>query len=101
MRGVLSELIGDSDEDKNEEFWLAMARIGFGVAAGEDPNALKNIADGVLDGVNEIAKDRKADKKREDDLTLAAFDMVRQDERDALNLSKTDRFDRRKTTCWS
>ena len=88
MRGVLSELIGDSDEDKNEEFWLAMARIGFGVAAGEDPNALKNIADGVLDGVNEIAKDRKADKKRDDDLTLAAFDMVRQDERDALNYQR-------------
>jgi len=88
MRGVLSELIGDSDEDKNEEFWLAMARIGFGVAAGEDPNALKNIADGVLDGINEIAKDRKADKKRDDDLTLAAFDMVRQDERDALNYQR-------------
>jgi len=88
MRGVLSDLIGDSDEDKNEEFWLAMARIGFGVAAGEDPNALKNIADGVLDGVNEIAKDRKADKKRDDDLTLAAFDMVRQDERDALNYQR-------------
>ena len=88
MRGVLSELVGDSDEDKNEEFWLAMARIGFGVAAGEDPNALKNIADGVLDGITQIAKDRKADKKRDDDLTLAAFDMVRQDERDALNYQR-------------
>tara|TARA_Y100001937_G_scaffold42792_1_gene60555 strand:+ start:234 stop:2765 length:2532 start_codon:yes stop_codon:yes gene_type:complete len=88
MRGVLSELIGDSDEDKNEEFWLAMARIGFGVAAGEDPSALKNIADGLLDGINEIAKDRKADKKRDDDLTLAAFDMVRQDDRDALNYQR-------------
>lgn len=88
MRGVLSELVGDSDEDKNEEFWLAMARIGFGIAAGEDPNALKNIADGVLDGITQIAKDRKADKKRDDDLTLAAFDMVRQDDRAAAKFER-------------
>ena len=35
-----------------------------------------------------MSKDRKADKKRDDDFTLAAFDMVRQEDRDALNYQR-------------
>ncbi len=42
-----NDILGE-DRDLNEEKWHTLAMIGFAIAAGEDSNALTNIANGLL-----------------------------------------------------
>tara|TARA_R110002012_G_scaffold9557_5_gene43846 strand:- start:27 stop:2471 length:2445 start_codon:yes stop_codon:yes gene_type:complete len=81
FKNLLSELAGDTDEEKKEEFWMNMAMIGFGVAAGESESALKNIADGLLAGSSQMLKSRAKRKAREDKFTMAALDNVLAEQR--------------------
>jgi len=81
IRGVLDELLGYDDKEKQEEFWLNMALVGFGVAAGEDESALKNVADGLLVGANNMAKQSAARKERKDRTVLTAFGEALADQR--------------------
>jgi hypothetical protein len=78
---VLSDLMGDTDEDRKEEFWMNMAMVGFGIAAGDSPNALKNIADGLLAGTSQMSKNKATRKARDDKFTLTALGEVLTDER--------------------
>lgn len=88
MRKVLSDLMGDTPEDEKNEFWMNMAMMGFAVAAGESPDALKNIADGMLAGTAQIQQGKAAKKERQDKMTLTAFGEVLADQR------ATDKFGR-------
>ena len=81
MRKVLSDLMGDTPEDEKNEFWMNMAMMGFAVAAGESPDALKNIADGLLAGTAQIQQGKAARKERGDKMTLTAFGEVLADQR--------------------
>ena len=81
MRKVLSDLMGDTPEDEKNEFWMNMAMMGFAVAAGESPDALKNIADGLLAGTAQIQQGKAAKKARGDKMTLTAFGEVLADQR--------------------
>jgi hypothetical protein len=55
-------------DQKNQDLWSALAQIGFGMAAGESPNALVNIskaASAAIPGIQEAIKQRRADDKED------------------------------------
>ena len=81
MKAMLSDLLGYDDEDQKEEFWLTMASIGFGIAAGQDSNALSNIAKGLAEGASKLLENKATRQAREDKLTLTALGEVLADER--------------------
>jgi len=55
--------------DKN----LMLAQIGFAIAAGESPNAMKNIADGLLIGSDTMIKDKAAKAEFDRQIKLSAM----------------------------
>lgn len=81
MKKMLNDLMGQTDADEKEEFWMNMAMIGFGIASGDSPDAMKNIADGLLAGTAQITKGKADKKARDDKFTLTAFGEVLADER--------------------
>ncbi len=88
QKKLLSDLLGRTDADKKEEFWMNMAMMGFAIAAGESPNAIQNISNGLLTGVASIQKGKASDRKRDDDLTLTAFQNILAED------AATTKFDR-------
>jgi len=76
QQAIFKEMLGMDDEDKAKEKWHNMAMVGFAIAAGQDPNALSNIASGLLEGTKLARQDRKAKQKREDDVTLLSIQAV-------------------------
>lgn len=52
---------------------LLMAQIGFAIAAGESPSAMKNIADGFLSGADTMIKDRAAKAEFDRQVKLSAM----------------------------
>ena len=81
MRDMLDGLMGQTDAQEKEEFWMNMAMVGFGIAAGESSSAMKNIADGLLAGTAQISKGNAARSERNDRFTLTAFGEVLADQR--------------------
>lgn len=73
---MFKEFLGEGDEDANEEKWHNLAMIGFAIAAGQDPSALANIANGLLEGSKVMKGDRAARRKREDSITSMAIEQV-------------------------
>jgi len=73
---MFKEFLGEGDEDANEEKWHNLAMIGFAIAAGQDPSALANIANGMLEGSKVMKSDRAARRKREDSITSMAIEQV-------------------------
>ena len=84
---ILSDLLGtDTKEDKKEEFWMNMAMVGFAVAAGDDPSAIKNIADGLLAGSKMMKEDKASNQAREDKINMMALEESNKDKRLAARL---------------
>ena len=77
----LADLFG-LKTDKKADMYELMAMIGFAMAAGEDPSALKNIADAFLIGAQIRREDRKDDEEFDQKLKLLAFESL-EDERSA------------------
>ena len=73
---MFKEFLGEDDADANEEKWHNLAMIGFAIAAGEDPNALSNIASGLLQGSKLMQSQRAQKREREDKLTSMAIEQV-------------------------
>ena len=73
---MFKEFLGEDDADANEEKWHNLAMIGFAIAAGEDPNALSNIAGGLLQGSKLMQSQRAQKREREDKLTSMALEQV-------------------------
>lgn len=96
---MISELFGIREKDKAEDMYDLMATIGFAMASGESPNAMKNIADAFLVGAQMKRADKKEDKKLDQAIrTLAVKDVLEQesDERAlAQLLARETRQDRR------
>jgi len=123
MMGEVPAPKGTSAEEKaarkNEDLFSALAQIGFGMAAGESPNALTNVgkaAASAMPGMQASLKERRAEAKEENaqmysyelakygvnkDATVAAMSEFRdlskqkQDERLALMRDATDRANAR------
>jgi len=76
QQAIFKEMLGIKDEDKAKEKWHNMAMIGFAIAAGQDPNALSNVAGGLLEGTKMAREDRKANQKRDDEITMMSIQAV-------------------------
>jgi hypothetical protein len=88
---ILSDLLGtDTKEDKKEEFWMNMAMVGFAVAAGDDPSAVKNIADGLLAGSKMMKQDKASNQAREDKINMMALEESNKDKRLAARLRSAE-----------
>ena len=83
-QAMYKEMLGMDDEDEEKEKWHQMAMIGFAIAAGQDPNALSNIAGGLLEGTKMARKDRMRKKDRDDKFTMMAIQSADEDRRTAL-----------------
>ena len=46
-------------DERSQAGWMALARAGFGAAAGKSPFALQNIAEGAVQGAEQYGKDVK------------------------------------------
>ena len=84
----LADLFGIKPEKKADMYEL-MAMIGFAMAAGESPSALKNIADAFLIGAQIRREDAKEDEAFDQKLKLLAFEYL-QDEKTALRASQQE-----------
>jgi len=46
-------------DERSQAGWMALARAGFGAAAGKSPFALQNLAEGAVQGAEQYGKDVK------------------------------------------
>lgn len=76
LGGVLGK---GADEDKKKKAMANMAMIGLAIASGQSPNALTNIAQGALAGMQGIQKAEAADEAMQRELELAAIEMAQED----------------------
>ena len=84
---LFQEMFGESDEDKTRERYMNLAMIGFAIASGEDPSALKNIATGMLQGTAQMREDAAVRRQREDRIKELAVAAGLEDERLAQRLA--------------
>jgi predicted RNA-binding protein Jag len=85
------EMLGIKDKDKAKEMWHNLSMIGFAIAAGQDPSALANIAQGMLEGTKMMKADRDADEKLNQDIALMAFAERNKDKRLDAQLASQER----------
>ena len=66
---VLAEMGQDPELAERNDFWEAVTMAGLGIASGESPRAMKNIADGLLLGLQSYRQARK--ERRDSEYTRA------------------------------
>jgi hypothetical protein len=71
---LFKDVYGVDDNDQARDKAMSLATIGLAIAAGQSPNALTNIAQGLLVGTQGIAKRREAARERETKLRIAALE---------------------------
>ena len=59
IKQFMDEFVSNAPEYKGLDQGLAIAKIGFAMAAGESPNAITNIAKALSDGADMFIKDKK------------------------------------------
>jgi hypothetical protein len=85
-------MLGVEDKDKSKEMWNNMAMIGFAIAAGESPNALQNIANGMLAGTKMMKDDKAAAQARADKFELFNLGEANEDRRLEARLRNAERI---------
>ena len=70
---------------------MNMAMVGFAVAAGDDPSAIKNIADGLLAGSKMMKEDKASNQAREDKINMMALEESNKDKRLAARNRNAER----------
>lgn len=85
------EMLGIEDKETSKEMWNNMAMIGFAIAAGESPNALSNIANGLLAGTKMMKEDRTSAAAAEAELTKTALAEANEDRRLDARLRSSER----------
>ena len=73
LSGVMGE---GADEDSKKKAMANLAMIGLAIAAGQSPDALTNIAQGALTGMQGIQKADAAKEAQRKELELAAIQMA-------------------------
>lgn len=73
LSGVMGE---GADEDSKKKAMANLAMIGLAIAAGQSPDALTNIAQGALTGMQGIQKADAAKEAQRKELELAAVKMA-------------------------
>ena len=59
LKKLMAEFTENAPEYKGSGRGLALAKIGFAMAAGQSPNAITNIATALSDGADMLIKDKK------------------------------------------
>ena len=81
----------DSDEDSRKKAMANLAMIGLAIAAGQSPNALTNIAQGALAGMQGIQRSEAAEKAAQREANLSALEMANADVRLSRQLASAER----------
>jgi len=74
MQKLYQEMFGEDEKEVAAAKWNQLAMVGFAIAAGKDPNALTNIAAGLLSGAKQKRQDTATRKARRDKIKMSAFD---------------------------
>jgi len=72
-RALISKVYGEEDDGVDNRM-MDLAMIGLAIAAGQSPNALSNIAQGLLVGTQGMAQRREAERERERGLRTLALE---------------------------
>lgn len=71
---LFKEIYGTDDRDEAQDRAMSLATIGLAIAAGQSPNALTNIAQGALAGLQGMGAQREADRERERGIRTLALE---------------------------
>ena len=84
IKRIMDEFIGNIDEYDGLDSGLAIAKIGFMMAAGESPNALVNISNALSKGADMFIADDKKRKefKRQVNLSALTYALQKRDKDD-------------------
>ena len=89
MQALYQEMFGEDEKEVAAAKWNQLAMVGFAIAAGKDPNALTNIAAGLLAGAKQTKADKDRRAARKDKIKMSAFESaIRQDAAEASNENK-------------
>jgi hypothetical protein len=81
---LFKEIYGTDDKDEAQDRAMSLAMIGLAIAAGQSPNALTNIAQGAMVGLQGMGAQREAARDRERGMrTLALEAAIGQQEAEA------------------
>lgn len=70
---LFKEVYGTNDEDVAKDRMMALAMIGLSIAAGQSPNALTNIAQGALSGLQGMSEMTREQRAAEREMRAAAL----------------------------
>lgn len=73
MLSRLQNVMGTDDRDSREQAMANLAMIGLAIAAGQSPNALTNVAQGALAGMQGIQAAEARETEQERELRLEAM----------------------------
>ena len=73
IKQFMDEFVSNAPEYKGMDKGLAIAKIGFAMAAGESPNALTNIAKALSDGADMFLKDDEQRRSFQRQVELAGL----------------------------
>jgi hypothetical protein len=71
---LFQKVFGGGDEDTSRDRAMSLAMIGLAIAAGQSPNALTNIAQGAMVGLQAMGAKEKARKEKREKTKLLALD---------------------------
>jgi hypothetical protein len=76
MLARLERVMGTKDEDGRKKAMANLAMIGLAIAAGQSPDALTNIAQGALTGMQAIRREEAAEEATQREMRLTALQMA-------------------------
>jgi len=85
---LVRSVFGDRTKDEARERAMNLAMIGLAIAAGQSPNALTNIAQGALSGLQAMQRAQGAAADREDALRAQAYETVTEEDKDARKFAQ-------------
>lgn len=71
---LFKEIYGTDDKDEAQDRAMNLAMIGLAIAAGQSPNALTNIAQGAMVGLQGMSARQEAERERERGLRTLALE---------------------------
>ena len=81
---MYADMLGGKDKDSAKDKWNDFAMLGFAIAAGQDQNALTNIAQGLFATEKMKKEDRSIEQARQDKINMMAIESANQDRRAAI-----------------
>lgn len=73
---LFKQLYGEDDDARARDRAMSLAMLGLAIASGQSPNALSNIAEGALVGLQGMSEQSRARREREQGIRSAALESV-------------------------